>query len=119
MEAAEGESEGPAEAAAAPTSPRSEHKPDTGGDFGKVSQVKPEEADLEHEKLLEEFQRFLELYKGDMDPTTTFKLISSHGRMKDFLFFATLLGAAVLVPDSCSASLHLLHLRCALDLGSS
>lgn len=66
-------------------------------EYGNIAQVSSGEPSKEHGVLLEEFQNFLELYKDDLDPTTTFKLISSHGRMEDFLFFATLLGDHVRV----------------------
>eukprot|EP00658_Telonema_sp_P-2_P062096 TRINITY_DN5075_c0_g1_i4.p2 TRINITY_DN5075_c0_g1~~TRINITY_DN5075_c0_g1_i4.p2 ORF type:complete len:492 (-),score=128.78 TRINITY_DN5075_c0_g1_i4:186-1661(-) len=64
-------------------------------EFGNVAQEPS--PDKSTEQGLEEFQNFLQVYQQDLDPTTTFKLISSHGRMKDFLFFATLLGDHVRV----------------------
>ena len=60
-----------------------------------------------HSQLLEEFQCFLEEYKDDLDPTTTFKMISSHGRMEEVLFFATLLGVHI--------ELYLYHCLCFLQ----
>eukprot|EP00656_Telonema_subtile_P011843 TRINITY_DN15907_c0_g4_i2.p1 TRINITY_DN15907_c0_g4~~TRINITY_DN15907_c0_g4_i2.p1 ORF type:complete len:1063 (-),score=256.58 TRINITY_DN15907_c0_g4_i2:63-3251(-) len=65
--------------------------------YGNITQEPRSEPSSEHFVQLEEFQHFLEQYKEDLDPTTTFKLISSHGRMEDFLFFATLLGDHVRV----------------------
>jgi hypothetical protein len=42
--------------------------------------------------LVKEFKMFLTDQKLHLDPTTTYNLLSSHGRMDELLFFAELLG---------------------------
>ena len=42
--------------------------------------------------LVKEFKMFLVDQKAHLDPTTTYNLLSSHGRMDELLFFAELLG---------------------------
>ena len=45
-----------------------------------------------HAALVKEFKMFLQDQKAHLDPTTTYNLLSSHGRMDELLFFAELLG---------------------------
>jgi hypothetical protein len=42
--------------------------------------------------LVKDFKMFLRDQKAHLDPTTTYNLLSSHGRMDELLFFAELLG---------------------------
>lgn len=42
--------------------------------------------------IVADFRMFLRDQKGHLDPTTTYNLLSSHGRMDELLFFAELLG---------------------------
>jgi len=51
-----------------------------------------ESEDVEaHAQLLMEFQQFLEDHKEHLNPATTFDLISSHGRVIELLFYASLI----------------------------
>jgi hypothetical protein len=40
----------------------------------------------------DEFRQFLDDHRGSLDPKTTFTLISSHGRVEELLYYATLIG---------------------------
>ena len=44
-----------------------------------------------HAQLLTEFQQFLEDHKEHLNPATTFDLISSHGRVMELLFYASII----------------------------
>ncbi|CAG8471874.1 10031_t:CDS:10 [Dentiscutata erythropus] len=44
------------------------------------------------EALEEEFKNFLEQFKANLDKRTTYNLIASHGRTRELLFYASLIG---------------------------
>jgi tetratricopeptide (TPR) repeat protein len=48
------------------------------------------EADGQYERLLEDFRQFLADNTDNLNPATTFNLISSHGRVEELLFYANL-----------------------------
>ncbi|KAL6061226.1 tethering complex subunit [Balamuthia mandrillaris] len=60
--------------------------------INKLNHLRDSRLEDQHEMLLDEFKQFLdENHKDNLDKTTTYDLLASHGRMNELLYYAMLI----------------------------